>query len=393
MYSKQLSVIIVNYNVRFFLEQCLYSVQAASEGLDIEIIVVDNHSSDGSVSYLRPLFPEVLFIENKDNPGFAKANNQAIRISKGEYILLLNPDTFIGEECLRQLCYFMENHPETGALGVKMIDGSGSFLPESKRSFPSPATSFYKLFGLSRLFPHSRKFSRYSLNYLDPNETHQVEVLSGAFLFTRHEVLAQTGLFDESFFMYGEDIDLSYRIVLQGYINYYLPERILHYKGESTRHHDIKYIRAFYDAMSIFYKKYYPDANGFTQWLVRTAISFKTKVAAWFGRKDRISQRPLNSKKKALVFCKGDILKEIEEGWKESADTSTSFVHWNIGDRKPMEAISRQTQIQGFTDIVFSYPDLRFEQMLLFMDTMPNKRITYHVYNRRSGRMVSPGGR
>ena len=250
----KLSVIIVNYNVKYFLEQCLYSVRAAVTGMDAEVFVVDNNSTDGSVEYLRPKFPEVVFIENKDNPGFAKANNQAIRQCTGEYVLLLNPDTVVGEESLRSLCFQMDEDLEIGAIGVKMLNGHGVFLPESKRAFPSPWVSFCKIFGLSKLFPNSPAFARYSLPYLDKEQTHKVEVLAGAFMLLRHEALDKVGLLDESFFMYGEDIDLSYRIVLGGYKNLYVPERILHYKGESTKHGDLRYIRAFYGAMLIFYK-------------------------------------------------------------------------------------------------------------------------------------------
>lgn len=234
----KLSIIIVNYNVKYFLEQCLCSVRAAIAGMEAEVLVVDNHSADGSVEYLRPRFPEVTFIENKDNPGFAKANNQAIRISSGEYVLLLNPDTVIGEESVRSLCFFMDEHPEAGGIGVKMLDGHGVFLAESKRSFPSPWVSFCKIFGLSKLFPSSRLFARYSLPYLNKEKQHKVEVLAGAFMLLRRKALDKVGLLDESFFMYGEDIDLSYRIVQGGYVNYYIPERILHYKGESTKHGD-----------------------------------------------------------------------------------------------------------------------------------------------------------
>ncbi|WP_288213143.1 glycosyltransferase family 2 protein, partial [Parabacteroides sp. CAG:2] len=268
----KLSVIIVNYNVKYFLEQCLYSVRAAVTGMDAEVFVVDNNSTDGSVEYLRPKFPEVVFIENKDNPGFAKANNQAIRQCTGEYVLLLNPDTVVGEESLRSLCFQMDEDPEIGAIGVKMLNGHGVFLPESKRAFPSPWVSFCKIFGLSKLFPNSPAFARYSLPYLDKEQTHKVEVLAGAFMLLRHEALDKVGLLDESFFMYGEDIDLSYRIVLGGYKNLYVPERILHYKGESTKHGDLRYIRAFYGAMLIFYKKYYPGSGWLMRILIRLAV-------------------------------------------------------------------------------------------------------------------------
>jgi len=216
----KLSIVIVNYNVKFLLEQCLIAVYAAIRGLDTEIIVVDNHSTDDSVQYLRPIFPDVFFIENNENTGFAKANNQAIRLCKGKYILLLNPDTVIGEDCLHNICRFMDKHPEAGAAGVKMINAHGAFLPESKRSFPTPWVSFCKLFGLSKLFSQSERFAAYSLPYLNPDEQHQVDILAGAFLFLRHEALKKAGLFDESFFMYGEYVALSYRMVLSGYRNY-----------------------------------------------------------------------------------------------------------------------------------------------------------------------------
>ena len=193
MYETQLSVVIVNYNVKYFLEQCLCSVQAATQGWDVDIYVVDNHSSDGSVEYLRPQFPDVIFMENQENVGFAKANNQAFRICKGEYVLMLNPDTAIGEESLRSLCYFMDEHPEAGAIGLKMLNGNGIFLAESKRSFPTPWVSFCKLFGLSKLFPDSPKYASYALPYLSPDEQHEVDVLSGAFMLMRHEALEKTG--------------------------------------------------------------------------------------------------------------------------------------------------------------------------------------------------------
>ena len=256
-----ISIIIVNYNVKYFLKQCLTSVFRAIEGINAEIYVVDNNSTDGSVEYLRSRFPQVIFIENTSNPGFSKANNQAIELAKGKYILLLNPDTIIGEDILHNLCAFMETHLDAGGVGVKMVDGRGSFLPESKRSFPSPWVSFCKIFGLSKLFPYSSVFAKYSLLYLEADKQHRVDVLSGAFMLLRKEALDKCGLLDASFFMYGEDIDLSYRLVLGGYKNYYLPEKILHYKGESTKHNDIKYIQAFYGAMHIFYKKYYPHSG------------------------------------------------------------------------------------------------------------------------------------
>jgi GT2 family glycosyltransferase len=254
----KLSVIIVNYNVKYFLEQVLYSVRRAAEGLAVEVFVVDNNSVDESVAMVEEKFPEVILIANKDNPGFSIANNQAIRISKGEYVLLLNPDTVVEEDTFSKVIKFMDEHPDAGGLGVKMIDGSGTFLPESKRGFPSPWVAFCKTAGLSKFFPKSPTFNQYHLGYLDKNETHEIEVLSGAFMLMRKSVLDEIGLLDEAFFMYGEDIDLSYRIVKAGYKNYYFSDTtIIHYKGESTKKGSLNYVRAFYNAMIIFAEKHF----------------------------------------------------------------------------------------------------------------------------------------
>lgn len=254
----KLSVIIVNYNVRYFLEQALLSVQKAAKNISTEVFVVDNNSVDDSVSMVQEKFPEVQLIANKDNPGFSIANNQAIRQAKGEYILLLNPDTVVEEDTFEKCISFMKNHPKAGALGVKMIDGSGDFLPESKRGLPTPTVAFYKAIGLSKLFPKSPTFNRYHLGYLDKDRTHEVEILSGAFMFFRKSVLDEIGLFDETFFMYGEDIDLSYRVIKAGYQNYYFADTtIIHYKGESTKKGSLNYVKAFYNAMIIFSKKHF----------------------------------------------------------------------------------------------------------------------------------------
>ena len=220
--------------------------------------MVDNNSVDGSDEMVSEKFPEIHFIANKENVGFAKANNQALRCATGEFILLLNPDTIVEEDTFEKCLQFMKNHPEAGALGVKMLDGKGNFLPESKRSFPTPAVAFYKAFGLSRLFPGSKTFARYHLGFLSKEETHEVDVLSGAFMFIRKEALVKAGPLDESFFMYGEDIDLSYRIIKAGYKNFYFAgTRIIHYKGESTRKGTMNYVRMFYQAMIIFAQKHF----------------------------------------------------------------------------------------------------------------------------------------
>ncbi len=258
----KLTVIIVNYNVHHFLEQCLYSVRKASKDILTEIFVIDNNSVDGSVAMVKEKFPEVHLIENKKNTGFSFANNQAIKIATGEYILLLNPDTVVEEDTFEKTVAFMDAHSDAGGLGVKMLDGKGNFLPESKRGLPTPAVAFYKIFGLSRLFPKSKIFGKYHLGYLDKDKTAEIDILSGAFMLMRKSALDKIGLLDETFFMYGEDIDLSYRIILGGYKNYYFPEtRIIHYKGESTRKSSVNYVLVFYKAMVIFAQKHFSQNN------------------------------------------------------------------------------------------------------------------------------------
>lgn len=254
----KLSVVIVNYNVRHFLEQALGSVRRALAGIEGEVWVVDNNSVDDSVRMVQEKFPEVRLIANPDNPGFARANNQAIRQCTGEYVLLLNPDTLVEEDTFSQCITFMDAHPEAGALGVKLIDGSGKYLPESKRGFPSPWVAFCKTVGLSAIFPKSRIFNYYYLGHLDENTTNPCDVLVGCFMFMRRSALDRAGLLDEAFFMYGEDIDLSYRIVQAGYKNYYYPHtKIIHYKGESTKKGSLNYVRTFYQAMIIFARKHF----------------------------------------------------------------------------------------------------------------------------------------
>jgi GT2 family glycosyltransferase len=280
-FKYKISVIIVNYNVEYFLEQCLNSVRKALENVSGEVFVVDNNSIDGSVEMVAQKFPEVNLIANKDNRGFSKANNQAIELSSSEYILLLNPDTVVEEDTFKKVIEFMDEHPDAGGLGVRMLDGKGNFLPESKRGLPTPTVAFYKIFGLSRLFPKSKKFSQYHLGNLSEFETKEIDILSGAFMLMRKEALDKVGLLDEAFFMYGEDVDLSYRIQLGGYKNYYFPEtRIIHYKGESTKKSSVNYVFVFYRAMVIFAEKHFSKKNAkLFSFLINCAIYFRAFLA------------------------------------------------------------------------------------------------------------------
>jgi GT2 family glycosyltransferase len=254
----ELSVIIVSYNVRDYLRQCLVSVQAASKNLDIEVFVVDNNSNDGSPDLVKKIFPSVNLICNKSNPGFSVANNQALRIAGGRLLLLLNPDTIVENDTFSNCIDFMNCHADAGALGVRMVNGEGKYLPESKRAFPDPYTAFFKSFGIGYLFPKSSYFNRYYLPQIDSNETSLTEVISGAFMMVRREALDISGLLDESFFMYGEDIDLSYRLLQTGYKNYYFPgTQITHFKGKSTKRNSFTDILHFYKAMRIYVRKRY----------------------------------------------------------------------------------------------------------------------------------------
>ena len=272
-----ISIIIVNYNVKYFLEHCLVSVLQATQQLQAQIIVVDNNSTDGTKIYFSDRFNEVQFIYNTENVGFAKANNIALSYCIGKYILFLNPDTLLPPDCLINTLAYANSLPKCGAVGVCMVDGSGNFLPESKRSFPSPTVSLYKLTGLSTIFIKSKIFAKYHLGHLSPSSNHEVDVLAGAFMLIPKKVLTAVGSFDENFFMYGEDVDLSYRIQKAGYKNYYYAgTSIIHFKGESTKRGSLNYVKLFYKAMSLFVAKHYASNK---------AIAFRLLInAAIMGR-------------------------------------------------------------------------------------------------------------
>ena len=266
----KLSVVIVNYNVRLLLEECIKSVEKALDGIEGDIFVIDNNSSDGSVEYIRERFPKVHIIANKENLGFARANNQAIRMTDAEYILLLNPDTVVYENTLRGCLDFMDANPEAGGVGVRMLTREGKVAPESRRAVPTPWVAFLKMLGLT---------SRYYMSHLPWDKPGRIEVVSGAFCMLRHKALDQIGLLDEDFFMYGEDIDLSYRLLKGGWQNWYLPYDIIHYKGESTQKSSFRYVHVFYQAMLIFFRKHYSHLSFFFTLPVKIAIYFRASLA------------------------------------------------------------------------------------------------------------------
>lgn len=293
----KLSVIIVNYNVKYYLDQCIRSVLRAFEVMKkasssdssvneevAEIIVVDNHSADGSVDYLeqrypQKLYPMVRFVRSAHNLGFARANNIAIRQSRGEYVLLLNPDTIVGEDALKASVDFMDAHEDAGAVGVRMLGAQGRRAMESRRGLPTPMVSFFKMLGFCNRWPYHRLFGKYYMGYLPWDESCQIEVVSGAYCMLRRKALDEVGLLDEDFFMYGEDIDLSYRVLKGGYHNYYLPVDILHYKGESTQKSSFRYVHVFYEAMLIFFRKHYSGMTFLLSLPIKTAIYAKALMA------------------------------------------------------------------------------------------------------------------
>ena len=277
----KLSILIVSYNVCQLLDECLQSVERALDGIDGDIYVVDNCSSDGTVDTLRPKHPQVHFIANAENVGFARANNQAIRQSDSEYVLLLNPDTVVYEPTIKGCLDFMDQHPEAGGAGVRMLTREGTVAPESRRAVPTPWVSMLKMLGFTR---------RYYMSHLPWDEPSQIEVISGAYCLLRRKALDQVGLLDEDFFMYGEDIDLSYRLLKGGWQNWFLPFDIIHYKGESTQKSSFRYVHVFYQAMLIFFRKHYGHLSFLLSIPIKTAIYFRAFLALLHMLTDRLQQ-------------------------------------------------------------------------------------------------------
>lgn len=356
----QLSIVIVNYNVKHYLRQCLDSVRKAIEGMDAEVFVVDNHSRDGSVEYLKQRYQDVKFIESNHNLGFARANNLAIRQSRGKYVLLLNPDTIVAEDTIRNVISFMDAHEEAGGVGVRMLKCNGESALESRRGMPTPMTAFYKMCGLCRRFPKSRRFGKYYMGYLPWDKPCQIDIISGAFCMLRHTALDKVGLIDEDFFMYGEDIDLSYRLLKGGFQNWYLPETILHYKGESTQKSSFRYVHVFYEAMLIFFKKHYGNVSAF--------ISLPIKIAIYVKAAMTLATMQFYRMQKALGFFSTKRTKEAEYIFIGSEETISACRQ--LAERKGLtaryEAGDDTTKPNGHLDII---------------DTVETDRKTFMVYD------------
>lgn len=367
----KLSIIIVNYNVKYYLEQCLHAIAKASHATqhEVEVFVVDNNSTDGSVEYIKERYPETKIIANHENVGFAKANNQAIEKSKGEYVMLLNPDTIIGEETLNKCIDFLDSNKDAGALGVKMLKSNGTFALESRRGIPTPFTSFCKMTGLCTLFPQSRIFGRYYMQYLDKEETNRIEIISGACMVIRRKTMELSGTLDETFFMYGEDIDMSYRLLKTGYNNYYLPAPILHYKGESTEKSSYRYVYVFYKAMLIFFRKHYGHYSILLSLPIKSAICFKavcTYILEQMKKtKDISSGRETALNKNYLFIGTGDSLMKMEDIARRNKLKYSSAKITEDLFKKGHAAISGSNK---YDYIVYDTDVFRYEDILKFFE-------------------------
>jgi N-acetylglucosaminyl-diphospho-decaprenol L-rhamnosyltransferase len=376
----QLSIIIVNYNVQYFLEQCLYSVIKGCTDIDAEIFVVDNNSTDDSKIFFSDKFSSVKFIWNTENIGFAKANNQALQLSSGKYILFLNPDTIVPEDCFSKCINFLDSNLQIGGLGIKMIDGTGNFLKESKRGFPTPFTSLYKLCGLAKAFPTSPLFAQYYLGHLNENKNHEVDVLAGAFMMVPKKVLDTVGSFDETFFMYGEDIDLSYRIQKAGFKNYYFADGpIVHFKGESTNKSSVEYLRHFYRAMHLFSKKHYDfTRSSIVYFLITILIAVNTIktivikiIAAIFSIFGIIKIR--EPKKRLIVANENEYHKIIDLLRKAGAKLNVSArieLH-NSGNTTALGSLNMLPSLiskYSIEEIIFCEDELSFKEIITSME-------------------------
>ena len=380
------SVIIVSYKVRYYIEQCLNSVLRSVP--DAEIFVVDNDSSDGSVEYLRKRFPQVEVIANDFNAGFGRANNMALAKATGRYVLFLNPDTVVAERTIPGCIEYMDAHPETGAVGVRMQYGDGHFAMESRRSLPTPSVSFWHMTGLGRLFPRSKVFAKYHLTYLDNADECRIEVVSGAYMFVRKEALDKTGGFDETFFMYGEDIDLSYRILLQGYQNRYLPLPIVHYKGESTIKTSFKYAKVFYDAMLIFYNKHFKRRNLMFPVVVRMVVGVR-KVFTYI-------LQNIWARRAMLADFKEDCL---YVGRKETfADVerllSRSNILCNVRLVESLDSIGHSLDgvlTDNVDAVLFDIRAFSYDEIMdwMYARASENRRYTMGLYSEESGRLIT----
>lgn len=387
----KLTVIIVNYNVKYYVEQCLNSLARALEGIESEIFVVDNHSRDDSVRYLRQRFRNINIIDCNHNLGFARANNIAYKQSSGDYVLLLNPDTFVGEDTIAGALAFMDAHPKAGGAGVKMYNSDGTLANESRRGLPTPMTSFYKMCGLCARFPRSRRFGRYYMSYLGWDKPEQIEVVSGAFCLLRRSAIERVGFLDEDFFMYGEDIDLSCRLLKGGFENWYLPYPILHYKGESTHKTSFRYVHVFYQAMLIFFRKHYGHLGFWITLPIKAAIYFRAIVA--------LMQMAPHHLRKSLGFVDKRLVDSnyVFIGRKQMVEQCTrisrrrgltAVFHPTDNPDEAEQLISESTVVPTY--IVYDTELFSYNKMLELMAKRPRGKVRLGTYNNKTKTIITP---
>ncbi|WP_306352954.1 glycosyltransferase family 2 protein [Flavobacterium sp. '19STA2R22 D10 B1'] len=362
----KLSVIILNYNVRYFLEQCVQSVQKALVDIEGEIIVIDNNSSDDSCAMMKKQFPEVILIENKENSGFSKGNNIGVEKAKGEYLCILNPDTVVAEDTFSKVLAFAEKQTDLGIVGVKLIDGTGHFLPECKRGIPTPWVAFTKIFSLYKLFPKTEIFGKYYAQHLSENETGKVDILVGAFMIMKTELYRKVGGFDEACFMYSDDIDLSYTILQENKQNYYFHETtVIHYKGESTVK-DGTYMKRFQEAMRFFYKKHF-KGSAFFELFMSLGIVFFSILKKFQGK----PKAKTNCDSYILISESEKLLSELKEILQKNV-----VVH-KIKSEK--NVISQQIKDGGNVEIIFDNNFINYKTIIGDMQRLRIKGITFKI--------------
>lgn len=384
-----LSIVIVNYNVKYYVEQCLDSVFRSTGSFTKEVFVVDNTSTDGSVPYLKERYPQVTFIENTDNVGFARANNQAIRQSAGRYVLLLNPDTFVAEHTLADSLRLLDARPDVGGLGTRMLRTDGSFALESRRGLPTPFVAFCKMSGLTKLLPYSRVFGRYYMRYLDEDEVSEIEIISGAFMMLRRESLDKAGLLDETFFMYGEDIDLSYRLLKAGYKNCYSPSPILHYKGESTEKSSFRYVYTFYKAMQLFFNKHF-HRYGILITLPISAAIWVRSAFAYLGnqfRHGRVAERQMPERRCLVVGSKS--MTAAVSAILQRQKPSVSFVCINGTESTlPDGHLAHLAQMEDCNMVIYDTDSYSYAAILRNLSATPDHTVKLGTWSARTGCII-----
>ena len=376
----QLSVIILNYNVRYFLEQCVLSVQEAISSLDAEIIVVDNNSSDESCLMMKSKFPTVKLIQNDTNYGFPKGNNIGVAEARGKYVCILNPDTVVAENTFKKILNFADRQVNLGIVGCKLIDGTGAFLPESKRGIPTPWVAFTKIFGLYKIFPNWKLCNQYYAQHLGTNESGEVDILVGAFMLMTRDLYVDLEGFDEKCFMYADDIDLSYRALLKKKSNYYFHETtVLHYKGESTVK-DEKYMKRFQEAMNFFYQKHFRK-SWFFEFFIQIGIWFFSFVKMFQGK---TKSKPLPE---SVIFYSSNRI--LSEKLPEILKNKVRFL-----DFKKEKMVNSCQLFEGKrVEIILDNQYVSFKKCIKIIETLKDKNITFKIFPKNANFIIGSNSR